>query len=332
MNRGEPDRTVSVVIPTHHRPQGLRRAVSSALAQELPPGHQLEVVVVVSDGLAAADVAAAGELATDPRVLVVVSGRPGPAAARNAGMASAHGSWIALMDDDCIAETGWLLAGLEALAGADLAQGRTIPDGDVPRFHHSLWVDPPSYLWESCNLFVRREAVDRMGGFDEGFNPTARKGDHFGEDAEWGWRLAGAGARTEAAPRALVRHAVRPRTFSDYLRYQARIRFFPRLFAAAPQARKRFYRRYFVSRRHVTIAASAAGAGLSLIAWITGARRIAAVLGGAATVTYLLPLRHPLRRFDLGGALDDLRWRLPSEAVEFAAAVYGSIRWRRLFL
>ena len=208
---------VSVIVPTYHRPQLLREAVESVLAQELE-GADAEVVVTVSDANAAADIAAAEELATDPRVRVVIASALGPAAARNAGMMAARGELFAFIDDDCVAEKGWLQTGVLALREADLVQGHTSPVAPPANWYHTLCVDRLSLLWEACNLFVRREMVDRVGGFDEALPPILLAS---GEDTEWGWRLMHHGARAVFRDDARVRHAVIPRTFAGYLAYQS---------------------------------------------------------------------------------------------------------------
>lgn len=87
---------VSAVIPTHHRPDFVKRAVHSALKQTYPC---VEVVVVV-DG---PDDCTCKELATisDSRLRIIeLPERVGGSDARNRGMDSARGKWIALLDDD----------------------------------------------------------------------------------------------------------------------------------------------------------------------------------------------------------------------------------------
>src|SRR5205823_14984267 len=53
----------------------------------------------------------------NPRIhYVAVTGRHGPAAARNAGWKMARGETIAFTDDDCVPDSGWLAAGLTAFS------------------------------------------------------------------------------------------------------------------------------------------------------------------------------------------------------------------------
>jgi glycosyltransferase involved in cell wall biosynthesis len=88
--------TVSVVIPTLHRPGLVIRAVRSALAQTV---EDIEVIVVV-DG-PDADTRTALAAVTDPRLRVVeLPERGGAPKARNAGVRHARGTWTALLDDD----------------------------------------------------------------------------------------------------------------------------------------------------------------------------------------------------------------------------------------
>jgi glycosyltransferase involved in cell wall biosynthesis len=87
---------VSVIIPTYHRPELVKRAVKSALAQTL---DEIEVIVVI-DGPHPETRAALSEI-NSPRLKVIeLPQNQGCCAARNAGIAAACGEWIALLDDD----------------------------------------------------------------------------------------------------------------------------------------------------------------------------------------------------------------------------------------
>ncbi|MGI5211554.1 glycosyltransferase family 2 protein [Plantactinospora sp. CA-290183] len=87
---------VSVVIPTHSRPDLVTRAVRSALAQTV---DDIEVIVVV-DGPDEATSAALAAI-DDARLRVVVLPEKGGAPnARNVGVREARADWTALLDDD----------------------------------------------------------------------------------------------------------------------------------------------------------------------------------------------------------------------------------------
>lgn len=320
-------RMVSVVIPTLGRAKQLAEAVRSVLDQELPNGIALEVVIAVSDPGSRADVEKAYELAADSRVIVALARARGAGAARNAGIAASQGSIVAFIDDDCVARPGWLMAALAALEDADLVQGRTVAARPKGWLEHSVQVDPPSWRWETCNLVARREAVDRAGPFDESWNSEGRIGAQYGEDVEWGWRVVRRGARPAFTRDAVVEHAVQPRTLRSDVAYHARLRYYPRLFRNTPEARRAFYRGYFVSRRHVALVAAIGLAGAG--AWVrsSGRPRLSRTLLATAGATYLSGYQQLARQ--LGGEIAD---RLVTEGVQVGALVYGSIRWRRPLL
>ncbi|MDP9325526.1 MAG: glycosyltransferase family 2 protein [Candidatus Dormibacteraeota bacterium] len=301
--------------------------MQSVLSQELPENLRLEVVVVVSDPASPVDVEAATRLAEDERVSMLLAPRPGPAAARNSGIEAATGSIVAFIDDDCVAQSGWLSAAVGRLGDADLVQGRTEPADPVRLTDRTLWVSPPSWLWESCNLVVRREAIDRSGMFDESINPTGRIGGHFGEDIEWGWRLVRSGARPAFADEMLVLHAVEPGTLGRYLSEHARVRYFPQLLRLAPETRRHFFGGYFLNRRHAVITGCVVLLLASAVAAMRGQRGVAAAAGGVALVGYFAPpRRHPVP------AAKEVGVRALKEAVQFSHLLYASARWRRILL
>ncbi len=102
---------VSVVIPTHNRPEFLVEAVESALAQTVPP---LEVIVV-DDG---SDTDPAPRLAPlGATVRLIRLPRAGGAnAARNLGIDAAQGTVIAFLDDDDVWLPEKLARQLDAMA------------------------------------------------------------------------------------------------------------------------------------------------------------------------------------------------------------------------
>lgn len=100
--------SVSVILPTFRRPEGLRAALASLMAQS----HQPDEIIVVDndpDGSARTGVANAKAVARC-KVVYVHAERPGVANARNAGWAAATSRYVAFLDDDEIASAGWLEA------------------------------------------------------------------------------------------------------------------------------------------------------------------------------------------------------------------------------
>ena len=96
----------------------------------------------------------------------------GPAGNRNAGVARARGEWIVFLDDDCIAQEGYLRAYANAIEA----------NPDVLVFEGRIFADRPRRTWaEGCpeneyggmlwtsNLCVSRKLFMEMGGLDERF-------------------------------------------------------------------------------------------------------------------------------------------------------------------
>src|SRR5437660_469253 len=94
---------VSVVVPSHDRPEGLARLLAGLRRQTLAP-ERFEVIVV-DDGSSEPAVVDSRELLV--RVLRHEQSR-GPAAARNSGWRAASADVVAFIDDDCVPSERWL--------------------------------------------------------------------------------------------------------------------------------------------------------------------------------------------------------------------------------
>jgi glycosyltransferase involved in cell wall biosynthesis len=325
--------SISVIIPTLKRPQLLSRAVESVLSQELPDGAGLEVIIALSNPDDTQDRAVADDLSGDPRVRIAPAPRGGAGAARNAGIRAAAGWAIALMDDDCQAQPGWLASGWRALQDADLVQGRTAPERPTTGYEHTVSVDPLSGQWETCNLFFRKELFERIGGYDEEWNSEGKVGSQYGEDVEWGWRAVRGGARTAAAPEALVHHVVQPRTYVQYLHFMStRVASFPRLLRTTPELRGRYYRQYFFNRRHVRMAASTGIAGTAMIAGVARMPRTGIGLAIFAVGLSVFPYRRELLKPNPRESVSRVASMMLTEWVCFASLAAASARWRRVLL
>ena len=88
--------SVSVIIPTHNRPNLVSRAIKSALAQSL---RDLEVIVVV-DGPDDETVNTLATIADSRVVPYLMTANRGVASTLNAGVQAARGNWVAVLADD----------------------------------------------------------------------------------------------------------------------------------------------------------------------------------------------------------------------------------------
>lgn len=172
---------LSVIIPTHNRPQLLTASVQSALAQTF---QDLEVIVVddASDEFP--------ELPDDPRLRVIhLEESQGGAGARNVGTKSARGRWVTYLDDDDIllpsmAEVSFaaikknaicppvaVISGLEKVTLEGKVLEVRIPPTLRPQGSH-FFLEPQehgrSYLTKQT-LVVERDLILSIGGWDQSF-------------------------------------------------------------------------------------------------------------------------------------------------------------------
>jgi glycosyltransferase involved in cell wall biosynthesis len=203
---------VSVVIASDRVDGSLRRCLASLARQAPAPPFELVV-------------ASASRPQVDAEFPVPVEWVPAesrnPAARRNLAARRAQGEILAFVDDDAEAEPGWLVAGVRSLEGAQLSGGPDLGPAGAPYRErisdlllatphigsgvHAHERRPPGGPVASphdvalCNLFVRREAFDALGGFDESLG-------YVGEDTDFVRRALDRGFRVILDPDVRVRH------------------------------------------------------------------------------------------------------------------------------
>jgi len=184
------------------------------------------------------------------------------AAARNIGWRFANAPIVAFTDDDCVPTARWLEAGLAAMAGHHrVVVGRVIPDPaqrnvDGP-FSRTITVSDATYF-ETCNTFYRRDDLEAVGGFDEGFTS------HGGEDTDLGWRVLQRGAEARFADEALVLHDVKPSSVRAAAKEAWRWTGIPRVVRLHPDSRRFLYGGLFWKPAHPFAIAALAGAALGV--------------------------------------------------------------------
>jgi glycosyltransferase involved in cell wall biosynthesis len=205
---------VSVVVPTCGRPALLARCLAALERQSLAP-ERYEIIVIEDEA------------------------RDGPAAARNRGWRRARAPIIAFTDDDTEPHEDWLKYGLEAfLPGVDAVCGRLvmpIPERPTDYERDAQGLERAEFVTANC--FVRRSALERVGGFDERFRLAWR------EDSDLHFKLLRAGARIVREPRAVVVHPVRPAPWGVSLSQQKKVMFDALLFKKHPDLYRRQIRK-----------------------------------------------------------------------------------------
>jgi glycosyltransferase involved in cell wall biosynthesis len=305
---------VTVVVPTFERAALLPRLVAALERQTVPP-ECFDVVVVDNASLDDTAACLAELRAGSPlRLRTLVETRQSPAAARNTGWRSSHAPLVAFIDDDCVPEPGWLRAGIDALLADErigVVQGHTDKPAGAALGDWTLWrrVEGPTPYFEGLNIFYRRRALERAGGFDEDIG-------NYGEDAALGWAVLDAGWERGYADDALAYHDVEERGVRYHVRTGLLECNVARIAKRYPAFRDAAFWRPWAFRRE----------GVAFIVALLGAtvavRRPAALV---LVVPYLRqrmpPAGHP-RRMHL------MAERLVVDAARFAGMRAGSLRYR----
>jgi GT2 family glycosyltransferase len=204
---------ISVVIPTHQRRASVGRLLRSLGDQSLSP-HEYEVIVAI-DGSTDGTRELLESMHVPFALRSVWKQRGGRASACNAGWRLAAGHVVVFLDDDMEASRECLRAHLEAHAAPNVGVVGTVPiavdDASTPvtrfvasRFNgHLQNLAAPRYEFGlrdfySGNFSVAREAMERIGGFDESFTAYGN------EDLDLSLRLRAVGVRLVFSPEALA--------------------------------------------------------------------------------------------------------------------------------
>ena len=229
---------LTVAVCTHARTEDLRACLESLLA--IRAGDDFELLVVDNappDPSTQALVESLGD------VRYVNERARGLDFARNRALREAHGSYVAFVDDDTVADRGWLDGLRSALADqpdAAVVTGLVLPREletvaqilferrggfrrgfGARRFGGSRYPDTPLFplgagmFGAGANMVVRKDVVLALGGFDEALDTgPALPG---GGDLDLFYRVLRAGHPLAYEPRMLVFHTHR-RSYRSMLR------------------------------------------------------------------------------------------------------------------
>lgn len=214
--RGRP--RVSVVIPVHNAAEDLSRCLASVIALTAAPAR-LILVDDASTDPAVADVL--DRLRGRTGVEILLNDRNlGFTASCNRGIAAAGRDDVILLNSDTEVPARWIEKLMAAAYSTPETASATpfsdkagafsappVPEAmtttDLSRLcaQSSLAVPPEAPTGHGFCLYLRRDAIDRVGLFDEEAFPRG-----YGEENEWSMRALRAGMRHVVDDRTLVRH------------------------------------------------------------------------------------------------------------------------------
>lgn len=136
----------SIIVPTYNRATTVENTLASCFAQS----YENFEVVVVDDGSTDNTVDVLRRI-QDPRLVVVTQENAGPAAARNHGMRTARGDYIAFLDSDDVWYPDFLQQAEDAYSvnPEQLLYGQIIVDRGVGRY----WVKPDVAIAEGESIY-----------------------------------------------------------------------------------------------------------------------------------------------------------------------------------
>lgn len=183
----------SVVVCTHNGEKLIGACLSALMRMDYPDYE----VIVVNDG---SSDQTEKEVAKFPHVRLINLEHAGLSSARNRGAVEATGDIIAYTDDDCEPDVSWLrwLAYSFVKKGWDACGGPNLPplplnddDNGIDEAvvasapgapSHVMLTDIQAEHIPGCNLVVRKDVFDHLGGFDPIFRVA-------GDDVDFCWRL-----------------------------------------------------------------------------------------------------------------------------------------------
>ncbi len=204
------EKKISVVVPTHQRPDLLKKCIDALSNQEFPL-IDFEIIVV-SDGPDHKTSVELNGLRSFHHPFIQYITLPfnqGPAAARNAGWKAANSKLIAFTDDDCLPTPNWLkslwkmYAQLEKPDYISFAGKVIVPLSEAPTDYELNTSHLQTAEFITANCACTKKAMEITGGFDEKFKIAWR------EDSDLEFRLLEKSVAIIKVEEAVVVHPVR---------------------------------------------------------------------------------------------------------------------------
>lgn len=217
---------VSIVLCTHNRPDLLREALASLVAQETHGKFTFEIVVIHTNSPGTLEVVEELSREAGFPVRPVFQSHRGQVVARNRGLAEARGEWIANFDDDQVASPCWLrelweTAHEKRCRSVGGALRLRLPAGCQRRFTPLVErVLGATVNWDTVRPYTRREGpgsgnqmihrsvFEELGTYDPSF--TLR-----GYDTDMYRRMRMAGVESWFNPRASGEHVIPAERLND---------------------------------------------------------------------------------------------------------------------
>jgi len=222
---------VSIVIPTYKRKDLLK----NCLAKLVEIKRDDFEIIIINDYLQD-DLSGIVSDSLIGKVAVFNNQKNlGPAASRNFGAAQAKGEILAFIDDDVLVSKNWMDVGATVFSENSKVAviGKTIlPANQFPHpLKHFMINDRPG-RYPSCNLWVKKSAFEKVGGFSSDFFDNRWKIFHH-EDADLCFRLMNLGA-IAFNEELVVEHPMHSYSWWNPLKSAKKVFFDPLLFKRHP--------------------------------------------------------------------------------------------------
>ena len=189
----------SVVGPTYERPDDLQRCLKALSPENQSESPPYEIIVTDDSRTDRCRVLVEYNF---PEVSWRKGKQNGPGGNRNAGVAQAKGEWIVFIDDDCIAQKGYLRAYFMAIQEnheISLFEGYIFPDRPKRTWAETCPENSTGGMFWTSNLCVKLKVFDELDGFDERFEVAY-------EDVDFAYRLKKSKSKTMFVKEAAVCH------------------------------------------------------------------------------------------------------------------------------